>query len=88
MPRPANAVGLKWYTAATKDWTYSEIPTPAAHGAGLPACRDRWPTSSTGRPAIATAEEGRTALRMTLACYVSNQAGERVRLDDPRIDQV
>jgi len=40
------------------------------------------------RPPIATAEEGRAALRMTLACYVSVREGQRVRLDDPAIAQV
>ena len=37
------------------------------------------------RPPIATAEEGRTSLRMTLATYVSTREGRRVRLDDPGI---
>jgi hypothetical protein len=40
------------------------------------------------RPPIATAEEGRTSLRMTLACYVSNREGQRVSLDDKRILEV
>ena len=40
------------------------------------------------RPALATAEEGRTSLRMVLACYVSTGEGRRVQLDDPAIDEV
>ena len=40
------------------------------------------------RPPIATAAEGRTALRMVLACYVSSREGRRVRLDDPAVGQV
>ena len=36
----------------------------------------------------ATAEEGRTALRMVLATYVSSREGRRVHLDDPAIADV
>ena len=40
------------------------------------------------RPPIATAEEGRTSLRMTLACYVSTREGRRVRIDDESVARV
>ena len=40
------------------------------------------------RPPIASAEEGRTSLRMTLACYVSNSEGRRVAINDERILKV
>lgn len=86
VPRPANAVGLKWYTAEKKDWTFSTIPTPASHGARIAGLSEPLADFFHGRrPPLATAEEGRTSLRMTLACYVSSREGQRVRLDDPRI---
>lgn len=89
VPRPADACGLKWYTVESKDWTCSDIPTPAGHGeriAGLAGPLAEFLHGT--RPPIATAAEGRTALRMTLACYVSVHEGRRVRLDDEAIAQV
>ena len=81
VPRPADARGLKWYSMESKHWTYSDIPTPAGHGeriAGLAGPLAEFLHGT--RPPIATAEEGRTALRMTLATYVSVREGRRVRL--------
>lgn len=86
VPRPADAPGLKWYLKDTGDWTIGDIPSPAGHGdriAGLAGPLAEFVLGK--RPAIATAEEGRDALRMTLACYVSIREGRRVRLDDPLI---
>jgi predicted dehydrogenase len=89
VPRPADAVGLKWYTADKRDWTYSDLATPANHGARIAGLAGPLAGFFHGRRGpIATAEEGRTTLRMTLACYVASRAGQRVRLDDPRIDAV
>jgi predicted dehydrogenase len=89
VPRPEGSVGLKWFDTVSGVWTASEIPSPASHGeriAGLAA-----PLAAFLRgvgPALATAEEGRTALRMVLATYVSSREGRRVRLDDPAIAEV
>lgn len=89
VPRPPDAVGLKWYLGDTKEWTYSDIPTPPTHGARIAGLAGPLADFFHGRRApIAGAQEGRTSLRMTLACYVSSQAGERVRIDDPRIQAV
>ena len=89
VPRPANACGLKWYTLDKGDWMCSDIESPSEHGARIRGLAK--PLSEflhNDRPAIATAEEGRTVLRMTLACYVSVREGRRVRLNEECIDQV
>jgi len=89
VPRPADACGLKWYTVANGDWTCSDIPSPTHHGERIAGLAGPLAEFLRGeRPPIATAEEGRTALRMTLACYISVREGRRVRLDDPAIDLV
>ena len=86
IPRLAGAHGLKWFTTARNDWTYSEIATPTGQGERIAGLSGPLSEFFHGRRApIATAEEGRTSLRMTLACYVSTREGRRVRLDDPRI---
>jgi hypothetical protein len=73
----------------TKQWTCSDIPTPPNHGYRIAGLAEPIAEFLHGRRApIATAEEGRTTLRMTLACYVSTREGRRVRLDDPAIDKV
>lgn len=80
-PRPADAVGLKWLLSGDKQWTASEIASPAGHGeriAGL--ARPLAEFIHGRRPAIATAEQGRDVLRMTLACYESAELGRRIAL--------
>jgi len=89
VPRPAGAVGQKWYTLDKKDWTPSAIPSPANHSARIAGLAGPLADFFAGRrPPIATAEEGRAVLRMVLATYVSTREGRRVRLDDPAIGQV
>ena len=89
VPRPAEACGLKWYTVERQDWTCSDIPSPTGHGERIAGLAGPLAEFLHGeRPPIATAEEGRTALRMTLACYVSVREGRRVFMDDPAIDNV
>ena len=86
MPRPADACGLKWYSVDTGQWTYSDIPSPNGQGARIAGLAEPLAAFLRGdRPAIATAEEGSTSLRMTLACYVSSNEGRRVRIDDESI---
>lgn len=89
VPRPPDAVGLKWYLQEEGRWTYSDIPTPPGHGhrlAGLAA-----PLAAFFRgdgPAVATVEEGRDALKMVLATYVSSREGRRVMMDDEAISEM
>lgn len=89
VPRPATAPGLKWYTTQSKEWTAGAIASPAGHAARIAGLAAPLAEFLHGRrPPIATAEEGRTSLRMTLACYVSTREGRRVRLDDEGIARV
>ena len=89
VPRPTDACGLKWFTTAKNDWTCSDIASPSGHGARINGLSGPLSDFFHGKCApIATAEEGRTTLRMTLACYVSTREGRRVRLDDPAIASV
>jgi len=86
VPRPEGAVGLKWYEVATGQWRVSEVASPKAHGERLAALAAPLAAYLLGEgPPIATAEEGRTSLRMVLATYVSSREGRRVGLDDPGI---
>lgn len=89
VPRPENAPGLKWYLEKDRNWTASSIVSPPNHGyriAGLALPLAEFLAGKRGP--IATADEGRITLRMTLACYVSTKEGRRVRLDDNKIYQV
>ena len=89
VPRPEGSVGLKWFIREQNEWTLSDLPTPASHGeriAGLAGPLAEFVQGK--REAIATAEEGRTALRMLLACYVSSREGRRVSLADTAIASV
>ncbi len=89
VPRPAEAPGLKWYTTERGCWTVSDIPSPANHGARIAALAGPLAEFLHGRrPPIATAEEGRRTLRMTLACYVSTREGRRVGIDEGGIEKV
>ena len=87
VPRPAGACGQKWYTVDKADWTCSEIASPANHGVRIAGLAAPLADFVQGRRApIATAEEGRMTLRMTLATYVSTREGRRVEIGDPTID--
>jgi len=89
VPRPANACGLKWFMAGQKDWVCSDIASPPGHGARISGLAEPLADFLRGRRApIATAEEGRTSLRMTLACHLSTRQGRRVDLNDPAIADV
>lgn len=89
VPRPADACGLKWYTTEKGEWTCSDIASPSNHGARISGLAEPLAVFlHKQRPPIATAEEGRTVLRMTLACYVSVREGRRVNLDEGSIDGV
>ena len=79
-PRPAGTVGLKWFLRGAKEWTVSEIASPAGHGERIAGLSGPLAQFLHGRrPPIATAQEGRDVLKMTLACYESAEQGRRVR---------
>ena len=83
---PHNKQGLKWYKDGDDDWTRSEILSPAAHGERIANQAKPLADFLNGKTGpIATAKEARDVLKMVLACYVSNEAGQRVQLDDDRI---
>jgi len=88
-PRPEGACGLKWYTVDSGTWTCSDIESPPNHGYRIAGLAEPLSEFLHGkRGPIATAEEGRTALRMVLATYVSSREGRRVRLDEKCIAEV
>lgn len=80
-PRPPGAVGLKWLMNGDKEWQVSDIPSPAGHGERIAALAPELLRFLKGeRPPICSAEDGRTSLAMTLACYESARTGQRVQL--------
>lgn len=86
---PHSEKGLKWFIEGGKDWIDSGIPSPVSHGERISGQAKPLADFLNGkREAIATAEEGREALRMLLACYVSTCSGRRVMLDDTEIDNI
>jgi predicted dehydrogenase len=83
VPRPADAVGLKWFIKGSKEWLNSATPSPAGHGERIAALAPELAKFLRGeRDAICTAEDGRTSLRMTLACYRSAETGRRVKISE------
>lgn len=89
VPRPEGAPGLKWYTLEKKEWTFSEIASPPGHGHRIAGLAGPLAEFLHGRRApIATAEDGLTSLRMTLATYLSSREGRRVTIDDPRVAEI
>lgn len=86
VPRPEGACGLKWYTTESKQWTCSDIASPTSQAARITGLAVHLADFLHGRRGpLATAENARTSLHMTLACYVSTREGRRVSLDDPAI---
>jgi len=89
LPRAEGQAGLKWFVEGDGDWTASEIPSPQGHGERIAGQAQHFADFLHGkRPAICTAREGRDSLKMVLACYLSANSGERVRIDDARIYEI
>jgi predicted dehydrogenase len=83
VPRSKDAVGLKWFLKGGKEWLNSATPSPAGHGERIAALAPELAKFLRGeRETICSAEEGRTSLRMTLACYQSSELGRRVKLSE------
>lgn len=86
VPRPADACGLKWYMVSSGQWTCSDIASPPGHGDRISGLSGPLADFLNGkRKPIATVEEGRMSLRMTLACYVSSREGRRVDINEGSI---
>ena len=80
---PHPPTGLKWIRKGEKDWTVSNIASPLSHGERIAALAPELLKFLMGeRPPICAAEEGRTSLKMTLACYRSSELGRRVSLSE------
>ncbi len=83
VPRAAGAIGLKWFTTETNQWTDSGLPSPANHGERLKALAPEIVKFLHGdREAICDAAQGRVSLAMTLACYRSAELGRRVAINE------
>ncbi len=81
IPRPAGGIQLKWALTGDGGWTASGLPDVLGQGeriAGLAAPLAEFLHGR--RPPIATAEEGRAVLKMTLACHDSASQGRRIAL--------
>lgn len=86
VPRPEGAIGLKWYTVESGQWTDSDIASPAGHGERIAGLSGPLAEFLHGkREPICSVEDGRMSLRMTLACYVSTREGRRVDINDPGV---
>lgn len=81
--RPPGGIGLKWRMQGDQQWTISDIPSPNSQSERIAALAPELLNFLQGRrPPICTAEEGRTSLAMTLACYRSAETGQRITIDD------
>ena len=81
-PRPPGGIQLKWYHRDDGRWTVSDLPDIPDQGVRIRGLAAPLADFLHGRrPPIATAEEGRQALRMILACYESAAQGKRIVFD-------
>lgn len=73
---------LKWFIEGEKDWHISDIPLPNSQWDRICAQAEPLADFLRGeREPIATASEGRNALKCVLACYTSAERGIRVKID-------
>jgi predicted dehydrogenase len=83
VPRPPGGIQLKWFHKDDGAWTVSDLPDIVNHGARIQGLAGPLADFLHGRrPAIATAEEGRTVLELILACYDSASQGRRIEFDN------
>jgi predicted dehydrogenase len=79
--RPPGAPQLKWWHDGTRQWTVSDLPEINGQGERIAGLAGPLAEFLHGKRApIATAEEGREALGLVLACYESDSQGRRILL--------
>ena len=82
-PKPDGAIALKWFIDAENTWHYGEFEPCSMQALRIARLAGPLADFIRGRRApLATAEEGRTALRMLLASYASAAEGRRVRISE------
>lgn len=82
-PRPPGAVALKWFVQGATAWEISDLAAPASQGERIVGLAHPLLEFMQGRrPPVATAQEGRVALRMMLASYAAAEQGRRVMLKE------
>jgi predicted dehydrogenase len=80
-PRDAAAPGVKWILAGEKQWQVSQIASPATHGERIGGLAGPLLEFLQGkREPIATAAEGRDALKLVLASYRAAELGRRIAI--------
>jgi predicted dehydrogenase len=82
VPRPPGGIQLKWYLHEEGKWTLSDLPDIAGQGERIAGLAVPLAEFLRGvRPPLATVEEGRAVLKLTLACYEAAGQGRRMDLD-------
>lgn len=89
MPRPENAVGMKYYLKEEDKWYDVDIPSPPNQGYRIGGLAQPISDFLHGkRGPIATAEEARDSLRLVLATIISSKEGRRVKPYEQAIDEI
>ena len=82
-PKPNGAIALKWFLDEDNTWHYGDFEPCSQQIHRIAGLAEPLVDFISGnRPPLATAEEGRTALRMLLASYKSAEEGRRIRISD------
>ena len=77
----AAAPSLKWFLQGGEGWTVSDVPAPKTQGERIGNLAGPLADFLHGRrPPLASADDGRNALRLVQACYQSNESGKRIDL--------
>ena len=78
--QPDNAVGVKLFLSAEqeKGWQDQGIPVPKTHGERIAGVARPFIKALIAGVPMCTAEEGRTSVEMSLACYHSSDTGRKI----------
>lgn len=86
VPRDPGAEGLRRFDPAAGKWVGSGIATPTNHFERIEALAAPLAAFLHGEaPPLASASDGRDALKLVLASLLSSRSGTRVSLNDPRL---